>query len=76
VRAASFGASMSRQSARLDVEQWERHGAVAAEAYALGLVTRQIDARNEQNTALARLTELSGMPVTQVPPSRARRTSR
>lgn len=39
-----------------------------AEAYALGLVTRAIDVRNEQGTALARLTELSGRPVTQVLP--------
>lgn len=39
-----------------------------SEAYALGLVTRAIDARNEQATALARLTELSGEPVTHVVP--------
>lgn len=39
-----------------------------AEAYALGLVTREIDARNEQGTALARLTELCGTAVTQVWP--------
>jgi outer membrane protein len=39
-----------------------------AEAYALGLVTREIDARNEKSTALARLTELCGLPVTQVAP--------
>jgi outer membrane protein len=39
-----------------------------AEAYALGLVTREIDARNEKATALARLTELCGVPVTQAAP--------
>jgi len=39
-----------------------------AEAYALGLVTREIVARNEKDTALARLTELCGVPVTQVAP--------
>jgi outer membrane protein len=39
-----------------------------AEAYALGLVTREIDARNAKIMALARLTELCGVPVTQVAP--------
>lgn len=39
-----------------------------AEAYALGLVTRAIDARNEQGKALARLTELTGRRVTHVLP--------
>ncbi|MES2718830.1 MAG: TolC family outer membrane protein [Pseudomonadota bacterium] len=39
-----------------------------AEAYAMALVTRGIDARNERSTALARLAELCGMAVAQVPP--------
>jgi outer membrane protein len=39
-----------------------------AEAYSLGLVTREIDASNQRVTAIARLAELCGVPVTQVPP--------
>ncbi|MGJ7493399.1 TolC family outer membrane protein [Variovorax sp. ZT4R33] len=39
-----------------------------ADAYAQSLVTRTIDARNNQAVALARLTELCGIAVRQVPP--------
>jgi outer membrane protein len=58
---------VERLSAMRDRQMAKVTDLVEAQAYAVGLVTRMIEARNAQSVARARLTELSGINVVVVP---------